>query len=138
MNTTDTLWPPFWPMLTTKHRPNFLKICKFQMFYRNDLLIFKQNNHLALTNRDGVGFYPCEDLWKLGSDIREVFFLFVVIYCLISSQTYCYQQIQSAGHYFLLTGDRRQTKQFCFLDADCLVVGAFGREIPCETTAPGR
>ena len=22
-----------------------------------------------------------------------------------------------------LTGDRRQTKQFCFLDADCLVVG---------------
>ena len=24
---------------------------------------------------------------------------------------------------FLLTGDRRQTKQFCFLDADCLVVG---------------
>ena len=23
----------------------------------------------------------------------------------------------------LLTGDRRQTKQFCFLDADCLVVG---------------
>ena len=45
----------------------------------------------------------------------------------------------------LLTGDRHQTKQFCFLDADCLVVGvkpeqfsAFGREIPCETTAPGR
>ena len=24
---------------------------------------------------------------------------------------------------YLLTGDRRQTKQFCFLDADCLVVG---------------
>ena len=24
---------------------------------------------------------------------------------------------------FLLMGDRRQTKQFCFLDADCLVVG---------------
>ena len=52
-------------------------------------------------------------------------------------------------HVSLLTGDRRQTKQFCFLDADCLVVGgggggkpeqlsAFGREIPCETTAPGR
>ena len=25
--------------------------------------------------------------------------------------------------YILLTGDRRQTKQFCFLDADCLLVG---------------
>ena len=24
---------------------------------------------------------------------------------------------------FILTGYRRQTKQFCFLDADCLVVG---------------
>ena len=27
------------------------------------------------------------------------------------------------GHEIKLTGDRRQTKQFCFLDADCLVVG---------------
>ena len=51
-----------------------------------------------------------------------------------------------------LTGDRRQArhfylaKQFCFLDADCLSSGGgkpgqfstFGREIPCETTAPER
>ena len=27
------------------------------------------------------------------------------------------------GYLYILTGDRRQTKQFCFLDADCLVVG---------------
>ena len=27
------------------------------------------------------------------------------------------------GGHVNLTGDRRQTKQFCFLDADCLVVG---------------
>ena len=25
-----------------------------------------------------VGFYPQEDLWKLSSDKREVFFLFIV------------------------------------------------------------
>ena len=28
-----------------------------------------------------------------------------------------------SASFYLLTGDRRQTKQFCFLDADCLVVG---------------
>ena len=31
--------------------------------------------------------------------------------------------IQRDLKFNLLTGDRRQTKQFCFLDADCLVVG---------------
>ena len=48
-----------------------------------------------------VGFYPQEDLWKLSSDKREVFFLFIAIYCLISTQTYCNQRIKSAGHEFL-------------------------------------
>ena len=46
----------------------------------------------------GVGFYPQEDLWKLSSDKREVFFLFIAIYCLISTQAYCYQRVKSAGH----------------------------------------
>ena len=39
-----------------------------------------------------------EDLWKLSSDKREVFFLFIAIYCLISTQTYCNQRVKIAGH----------------------------------------
>ena len=31
--------------------------------------------------------------------------------------------VVSVGWAYLLTGDRRQTKQFCFLNGDCLVVG---------------
>ena len=57
------------------------------------------------------------------------------------------------GVLYLLTGDRRQArhfylaKQFCSLDAVCLdssgggkpgQFSTFGREIPCETTTPGR
>ena len=38
-----------------------------------------------------------EDLWKLSSDKREVFFLFIAIYCLISTQTYCNQRVKIAG-----------------------------------------
>ena len=34
-----------------------------------------------------------------------------------------YLAVKSIYAYRLLTRDRRQTKQFCFLDADCLVVG---------------
>ena len=34
-----------------------------------------------------------------------------------------YLAVKSIYAYQLLTRDRRQTKQFCFLDADCLVVG---------------
>ena len=44
------------------------------------------------------GFYPQEDVWKLSSDKREVFFLFIAIYCLISTQTYCNQRVNIAGH----------------------------------------
>ena len=32
---------------------------------------------------------PAGGCWKLSSDKREVFFLFIAIYCLISTQTYC-------------------------------------------------
>ena len=47
-----------------------------------------------------VGVVPLaqEDLWKLSSDKREVFFLFIAIYCLISTQTYCNQRVKIAGH----------------------------------------
>ena len=45
-----------------------------------------------------VGFYLQEDLWKLSSDKGEVFFLFIAIYSLISTQTYCNQRVKSAGH----------------------------------------
>ena len=38
-----------------------------------------------------------EDLWKLSSDKREVFFLLIAIYCLISTQTYCNQRVEIAG-----------------------------------------
>ena len=46
-----------------------------------------------------VGVVPLaqEDLWKLSSDKREVFFLFIAIYCLISTQTYCNQRVKIAG-----------------------------------------
>ena len=33
----------------------------------------------------------------LSSDKREVFFLFIAIYCLISTQTYCNQRVKIAG-----------------------------------------
>ena len=42
-----------------------------------------------------------EDLWKLSSDKRGVFFLFIAIYCLISTQTYCNERVKIAGHKFL-------------------------------------
>ena len=47
----------------------------------------------------GVGVVPLaqEDLWKLSSDKREVFFLFIAIYCLISTQTYRNQRVKIAG-----------------------------------------
>ena len=37
--------------------------------------------------KGGLGVVPLaqEDLWKLSSDKREVFFLFIAIYCLIST-----------------------------------------------------
>ena len=41
---------------------------------------------------------PAGGCWKLSSDKREVFFLFIAIYCLISTQTYCNQRLKSAGH----------------------------------------
>ena len=36
---------------------------------------------------------------------------------------HCKTCVEDELHVLVLTGDRRQTKQFCFLDADCLVVG---------------
>ena len=44
---------------------------------------------------------PAGGCLKLSSDKREVFFLFIAIYCLISTQTYCNQRFKSAGHKFL-------------------------------------
>ena len=49
----------------------------------------------------GIGKKPAGGRWKLSSDKREVFFLFIAIYCLISTQTYCNQRFKSAGHKFL-------------------------------------
>ena len=43
----------------------------------------------------------------------------------VNKSLVCYNvrwKLRIRKHQFL-TGDRRQTKQFCFLDADCLVVG---------------
>ena len=49
------------------------------------------------THVQGVVPLAQEDLWKLSSDKREVFFLFIAIYCLISTQTYCNQRVKIAG-----------------------------------------
>ena len=34
-----------------------------------------------------------------------------------------YSKVTTDINYYVLTEDKRQAKQFCFLDADCLVVG---------------
>ena len=49
---------------------------------------FMNKIYLASIYCLGVGFYLQEDVWKLSSDKREVFFLFIAIHCLISTQTY--------------------------------------------------
>ena len=50
---------------------------------------------------------------SITSGKRELFFLL----------SFTCNYVVSVGWAYLLTGDRRQTKQFCFLDVDRLVVG---------------
>ena len=61
---------------------------------------------------------PAGGCWKLSSDKREVFFLFIAIYCLISTQTYCNQRFKSVGNEFLVKiFDLCQNKIFVYFPA---------------------
>ena len=76
------------------------KICPFEAEACWQLAKINLENCSVANTVFALGVVPLaqEDLWKLSSDKREVFFLFIAIYCLISTQTHCNQRVEIAGH----------------------------------------